>query len=585
MLSVFRRPSVLVFTGVILAAASTPRIASAASCAVIDFSAVEQRTESVVDGKTVSTLVATPAAAPGDFVVLEADFGCAVSDGFDPVAANNAVTIEVLRSDGVAFADSSLPTSFESFPVPGGNVQVLDCAGPACNGLRFQMPASGLAGPARITVRRAGTVVARIFGLAVRTASCDKDADDTLLGTFTLLPPYNELAASQIGTPNSGLQAAIAGNGSLLLPLEHPLFGVPAVDATATRATGPEIDKIPNGRFVRALSDLFRPLPAIHRLVPFGELEQGAVLDRRRAALDHAGASERSARLERRVPGQLPRVPARSGRARRVPEPHHREVRGRIARRRAALVGGDGRDRHQRRAPRRPERRHRCLGPAALRDVSAHGHHHRHRAGHRAGGGLARTPRGGGGRRHRGLPRVRGAVGPHRPERRRRDGRPGDARAPRLRPAESGRPGGHERRPPARHRRQPARHLGWLRLLPNARARDGAACDGARERHQRGRRRRHLRPARHRRRRRARGVRQPRGQPGRGRERHAPPGARHGSVLGSAHARERRHRRRGQRRFVRRCAQRRRRVRSRSPRSRRTSAAQRAPSRWCGSGA
>lgn len=275
MLLVFRRIPVAVITGLALAvAAFAPRVASAASCAVIDFSAVKQRTQSEIDGRTVSTLVAAPAAAPGDFVVLEADFGCIVSDGFDPVATNNVVTVEVLRSDAGAFADASLPTSFESFGVPGGNVQVLNCAGSSCNGLRFQMPASGLAGPARITVTRAGEVVARIFEIGARTASCKVDALDTLLGTFTLLPPYNPLVVSQTGAPNSGLQAAIAGNGSLLLPLEHPLVGEPAVDATATRSTGPEIDKIPNGRFVRALSDLFRPLPAIHRLVPFGSSAQ-----------------------------------------------------------------------------------------------------------------------------------------------------------------------------------------------------------------------------------------------------------------------------------------------------------------------
>jgi Tol biopolymer transport system component len=275
MLSEFRRVPAAVLTGFVVAvAALTPRAASASSCAVIDFSAVKQRTKGLVIGETVSTLVATPAAAPGDFVVLEADFGCVVSDGFDPVAANNAVSVEVQRSESGAFADPALPASFESFAVPGGNVQALDCAGSSCNGLRFQMPDSGLAGPARITVTRAGKVVARIFAIGVRTSSCDVDSPDTLLGTFTLLPPYNPLAVSATGVANPGLKAAIAGNGSLLLPLEHPLVGEPAVDATATRATGPEIDKIPNGRFVRALSDLFRPLPAIHRLVPFGSSAQ-----------------------------------------------------------------------------------------------------------------------------------------------------------------------------------------------------------------------------------------------------------------------------------------------------------------------
>lgn len=269
MLPVFRLISIGVFAGLLLVSL-TPEAASAASCAVIDFSAVKQRSRSLVGGVQVSTLVATPAAAPGDFVVLEADFGCLVGKGFDPVATNNVVTVEVQESLAGAFADPSLPTSFESFGVPGASVQALGCSGSTCAGLRFPMPASGLAGPARITVTRGGEVVARVFELAERTSSCDLDAPDTLLGTFTLLPAYNALAVSETGAANPGLLGAIAGNGSLLVPLEHPLVGEPAVDATATRSTGPEIDKIPNGRFVRALSDLFRPLPAIHRLVPFG---------------------------------------------------------------------------------------------------------------------------------------------------------------------------------------------------------------------------------------------------------------------------------------------------------------------------
>jgi WD40-like Beta Propeller Repeat len=247
-----------------------PHAASAASCAVIDFSAVKQPSQEVINGKTVSTLVATAAAAPGDLVLLEADFGCVVGQGFDPAPAGNVITVEVLRSVAGAFADPALPASFVSFPVPAANVQVFDCVGSACNALRFAMPASGLAGPARVTVTRGGNVVARVFEIGQRTSSCDVDTLDTLLGSFTLLPAYNPLNVSETGAANPGLLAAIALNGSLLLPLQHPLVGEPAVDATATRSTGPEIDKIPNGRFVRALSDLFRPLPAIHRLVPFG---------------------------------------------------------------------------------------------------------------------------------------------------------------------------------------------------------------------------------------------------------------------------------------------------------------------------
>ncbi|MGH7286759.1 MAG: hypothetical protein ACREI8_01920, partial [Myxococcota bacterium] len=248
-----------------------------ASCEVIDFSAVKQRSQSVIAGQTVSTLVAAPAAAPDDSVVLEADFGCLVGEGFDPAAANNVVKVEVLESAGGAFADASLPGSFTALPEPAGSelagsVEVFGCVGTSCNSLRFVMPDSGLAGPARITVTRGGTVVARVFELAARTSSCDVDAIDPLLGKFTLLPRYNMLVVDENGapTPNPGLKAAIAGNGSLLLPLAHTLLGEAAVDAQATLSTGPQIDDIPDDRFLRTLSRLFRPLPTINRLVPFG---------------------------------------------------------------------------------------------------------------------------------------------------------------------------------------------------------------------------------------------------------------------------------------------------------------------------
>ncbi len=233
-------------------------------CEVIDFSAVKQRTRSEINGSTVSTLVATPAVAPGDSVLLEADFGCVVGEGFDPTAANNVVSVEVLESAGGAFAGS-----FTTLPEPVENVEVFGCVGASCNALRFVMPDSGLAGPARITVTRAGSVVARVFELGARTSSCDVDVVDSLVGKFTLLPNYNTLAVAQDGTPtaNAALQAAIAGNGSLLLPLAHTLFGEAAVDAQATLSTGQQITDIPDDRFIRTLSRLFRPLPTINRLV------------------------------------------------------------------------------------------------------------------------------------------------------------------------------------------------------------------------------------------------------------------------------------------------------------------------------
>jgi Tol biopolymer transport system component len=256
--------------------ALAPSAAWAPSCNVVDFSAVKQRTQTFFGSDKVSTLVASPLAAPHDAVLLEADFGCLVGSGFDPNPLLNTVTVEVQKSvvdasgNGV-FADPDLPGSFESFVVPGGDVTVLDCPpSGGCNALQFTMPDTGFAGPARITVTRGAEVVARIFEIGTRTASCDVDAPDTLFDTFTLLPPRNVLQASPTGVSNPALRGALAGNGSLLIPLEHFLFGAASVVATATTATGPEIDRIPNGNYLRALNHLGRPLPAIHRLIPFG---------------------------------------------------------------------------------------------------------------------------------------------------------------------------------------------------------------------------------------------------------------------------------------------------------------------------
>jgi hypothetical protein len=273
---VSRAPFVAIAAAIGFTSLFVPRAAWAPSCNVIDFSAVKQRTQTTIGTQTVSTLVASPLAAPGDAVLLEADFGCSVGAGFDRTATANTVTVEVLKSavgpsGGAVFADDALASSFVSFVVPSADVKVLDCPpSGGCNALQFTMPDTGLAGPARITVTRGAQVVARVYRLAARTAACDVDAPDTLFGTFTLLPPPNVLQASEAGTPNPALRGALAGNGSLLVPLRHVIFGAASVMTTATTATGPEIDKIPDGRFLRALNHLGRPLPAIHRLIPFG---------------------------------------------------------------------------------------------------------------------------------------------------------------------------------------------------------------------------------------------------------------------------------------------------------------------------
>ncbi len=239
----------------------------AGPCEVIDFSAVKQRSKS----SGISTLIATPAAAPGDIVVLEDDVGCKIGPGFHTTAANNVITVEVLGSKTTPpgeFLSTSLSTSWESFTVTNGSQVVTGCFGGKCTGLTFTMPDEGLAGPARITVEVGGTVVARVFELGARTASCEVDAPDTFVGAFTLLPAFNQLVITDTGAPNF-LTGALAFNESVLLPTALNLLGEPAVDAQLGRYTGPEVDAIPNQNFLRVFSRLFRPLPSIIRLVPF----------------------------------------------------------------------------------------------------------------------------------------------------------------------------------------------------------------------------------------------------------------------------------------------------------------------------
>jgi hypothetical protein len=264
MLSVRRRYSPFPALLGILAALGAGQGAWAAGCEVIEFAAAKHLSE----GAGVKTLVGGVAAAPGNTVVLEAAFGCVGSLGFDPVGANNEVTVEVLETSSGTFADPGLAGSWTSFAVPSGDVASTDCQGSACNGLIFAMPDSGFAGPARITVEVGGVTRAHVFALGAKSAACEAESEEPLAGSFTLLPSYNALVASKTGALNDGLEGAIAWNGSLWVPLEHDLGSAePGVDAVATRATGVEISQLGG---LTALGERFIPLPTIHKLVPFG---------------------------------------------------------------------------------------------------------------------------------------------------------------------------------------------------------------------------------------------------------------------------------------------------------------------------
>lgn len=184
----------------------------AASCNLIP---VAGRTYPSLSGR-----VNSPITAPGKTVRLSID-GCpGGSNGFAPVAADNAVTVTFEPPRG------GQPTAVA---VPPPDIDVSDCSLPGgrCVTLTFVMPDTtsvlppyGLAGPARILVRDPGEeTVAEIAELSQPTRACDR-APETIFHKFTVLPDANVFADLASGVTTEVL-ATVDGANNLLVPLDY----------------------------------------------------------------------------------------------------------------------------------------------------------------------------------------------------------------------------------------------------------------------------------------------------------------------------------------------------------------------------
>jgi len=270
-----------------LALAILPAGRAAALCNLIPAAPTEFRSTLGTVSRTI--------APPGDPVVVRVDLACnPTSRGFDPVAANNHVTLHFVPPG--ASANPSLATD-----VAVTGVTVDNCALTAgrCDTLRFNVPDTdaqlppagdgrGLTGPAEILVRAAdNTLLADIGPLYDPTLSCDDQTLDGVFDFFTVLPVPNSFGALAAGNTTTAL-ATIDGGGNLLLPMDYSAVlpggaGSPQfrllqasadVDAFSSNPGFPI--RIPNGTFVRSFNTGGRPVPPVLDVNQVGDLIFGS---------------------------------------------------------------------------------------------------------------------------------------------------------------------------------------------------------------------------------------------------------------------------------------------------------------------
>lgn len=237
--------------------------------------------------------VGSPITAPTKLVDLTLT-ACDVSVGFEPIAAENTVTVRFEPPGGGPDTDVLIDP---------GTFAVSDCvlAGNRCRNLVFVMPDTtgvlpphGLAGPARVLVRdSANTLVAEIGELLLPTRGCDRQPE-TVFEQLTVLPPVNSFADALTGTATQ-LLATVDGGGNLLVPFDYWGGGANSVLAetpgapTAVLVEGtaeiPAMGAIdPNtiaevvaaqsnpSSFLRAFTLNGRPLPPLLRITASGGL-------------------------------------------------------------------------------------------------------------------------------------------------------------------------------------------------------------------------------------------------------------------------------------------------------------------------
>jgi Tol biopolymer transport system component len=270
-----------------IALSALPAGRAAATCNLIPAAPTEYRSTQ----GTVSRAIAPP----GDPVVVRVDLACnPTARGFDPVAANNHVTLHFVPP-----GSTLNPTLVTDVPVTGASVENCALGGGRCDTLRFTLPDTdaqlppagdghGLTGPAEILVRAAdNTLIADIGPLYDPTLSCDDHAPDDVFAFFTVLPLLNSFGALAAGTNTTAL-ATIDGGGNLLLPMDYsavlpggsgsPQFRLlqagASVDAFSSKPGFPI--EIPNATFVRSFNTAGRPIPPVLDVNQAGDLILGS---------------------------------------------------------------------------------------------------------------------------------------------------------------------------------------------------------------------------------------------------------------------------------------------------------------------
>ncbi len=222
--------------------------------------------------------VVSPITIPGRTVELRLG-PCDGSTGFDPVAANNTVTL--------TFEPPAGPTT----DVPISVATIGNCTGGDCGLLTFVMPDTtgvlppdGLAGPARITVVRGATTVADIGPLAQPrpSASACSDEAEPIFEHFTVLPKANEFDDLVAGAPQ--MLGTLDGGGNLLIPFDYlavlPLGpGEPVARLVSAFATldaftaSPGVPiVVPDTTYARSFTVDGRPLPPLLRATAAGDV-------------------------------------------------------------------------------------------------------------------------------------------------------------------------------------------------------------------------------------------------------------------------------------------------------------------------
>ena len=263
---------------------------AAAGCNITPAAILPLRSTTTVGGRTATSLVNRPVAAPGDAVDLIADLGgCnAGKRGFDPVPGNHVVTL-TFRSPAAGSPRTVVG------PIASGLLLPLECAGADCNRLRVTLPDTrniaatdgsgtslttppeGLAGPVEIRVERPGLgTIAIVFELFQPSTGCVDPSGETPepdFGSFTMLPRYNPLAPGS--QPAPGILGGVDGYGNLVLPLDFgtgkrgdPQEGVLLAPAGTPNATLFEVtvQSLPPLSGVFSFNPFGRPIPPVLNL-------------------------------------------------------------------------------------------------------------------------------------------------------------------------------------------------------------------------------------------------------------------------------------------------------------------------------